>query len=110
MGIKSCDPFQFGVENLRAQPSRTQDDATVGYSFQRTQSDSDFPVLYGKQPGRWAFGDDSSLESVSHETLSIRLALAARPRLACVAWQSRSLTIVIIAGQGLFAPILSLLP
>lgn len=50
-------------EGSRPQPARSQDDATVGYLFQRPQSD--FPAPYGKRLGRWALGDESIMESVS---------------------------------------------
>lgn len=43
---------------------RSQDDAMVGYFFQRPQTDPDFEnyANAGKPPTRWALGDDSVLE------------------------------------------------
>lgn len=40
--------------------ARSQDDAMVGYFYQRPQTDPDFQS-YSKQ-ARWALGDDSVLE------------------------------------------------
>lgn len=42
--------------------TRSQDDATVGYSFQRSQSDNH---MSGYSSKRWAIGDDSVIEQVS---------------------------------------------
>lgn len=42
--------------------NRSQDDAMVGYFFQRPQTDPDFQH-YTKQPTRWAIGDDSAIEA-----------------------------------------------
>ncbi|KAK3909334.1 Pumilio-like protein 2, partial [Frankliniella fusca] len=61
--------LQFAGESLRPQAARSQDDATVGYIFQRTQSDSDFPTPYGKLQGRWPLGDESIMESPASESL-----------------------------------------
>lgn len=44
---------------------RSQDDAMVGYFFQRPQTDPDFQNYPGGKQTRWALGDDSVLE-VSH--------------------------------------------
>lgn len=42
--------------------TRSQDDATVGYFFQRPQTDAEMNSNY---PGkRWAIGDDSVIEQV----------------------------------------------
>lgn len=49
------------VSNVRHGATRSQDDAMVGYFFQRPQSDPDFQN-YNKQ-SRWALGDDSVLEA-----------------------------------------------
>ncbi|XP_067014598.1 pumilio homolog 2 isoform X2 [Anabrus simplex] len=48
----------------RHQLARSQDDAMVGYIFQRPQSDPDFPLPppFTKQPPRWALGDDSIID------------------------------------------------
>lgn len=43
-----------------AAATRSQDDATVAYFFQRPQTDPDFQNF--KHGGRWAVGDDSVLE------------------------------------------------
>lgn len=40
---------------------RSQDDATVGYFFQRPQNDSELNAYANK---RWAIGDDSIIEHV----------------------------------------------
>ncbi|XP_023720641.1 pumilio homolog 2 isoform X2 [Cryptotermes secundus] len=49
----------------RPQLARSQDDAMVGYVFQRPQSDPDFPILppFNKQQQRWALGDESIIDS-----------------------------------------------
>ncbi|KAG0430079.1 hypothetical protein HPB47_023021, partial [Ixodes persulcatus] len=49
------------VASVRHGATRSQDDAMVGYFFQRPQSDPDFQN-YNKQ-SRWALGDDSVLEA-----------------------------------------------
>lgn len=41
-------------------PQRTQDDAAVGYVFQRPP-DPEFPV-FGQKQARWALGDDSIID------------------------------------------------
>jgi hypothetical protein len=48
----------------RPQLARSQDDAMVGYVFQRPQSDPDFPVPppFSKQHQRWALGDESIID------------------------------------------------
>ncbi|KAK3087170.1 hypothetical protein FSP39_002529 [Pinctada imbricata] len=46
--------------------SRSQDDATVGYFFQRPQSDTEINIYPNKQ--RWAIGDDSILEQSRNVT------------------------------------------
>jgi len=48
--------------NANVSGSRSQDDATVGYFFQRPQSDTELNS-YGHK--RWAVGDDSVLEQVA---------------------------------------------
>jgi hypothetical protein len=54
--------MQNAVHNAKHNQNsiRSQDDAMVGYFFQRPQTDPDFQN-YGKQ-SRWALGDDSVLE------------------------------------------------
>lgn len=42
--------------------NRSQDDATVGYFFQRPQTDAEMNNYPGK---RWAIGDDSVIEQVT---------------------------------------------
>lgn len=42
--------------------SRSQDDATVGYYFQRPQSENDLQAYGGGK--RWAVGDESLVEQV----------------------------------------------
>lgn len=41
-------------------PQRTQDDAAVGYVFQRPP-DPEFPA-FGHKQARWALGDDSIID------------------------------------------------
>lgn len=41
-------------------PQRTQDDAAVGYEFQRP-ADPEFPA-FGPKQARWALGDDSIID------------------------------------------------
>lgn len=53
-------PEMSGVQSARHVATRSQDDAMVGYFFQRPQTDPDFQN-YSKQ-SRWALGDDSVLE------------------------------------------------
>ncbi|KAG8188945.1 hypothetical protein JTE90_014997 [Oedothorax gibbosus] len=57
---------EVGVSNGHPEggPRRSQDDAMVGYFFQRPQTDPDFHSSYPslKQHSRWALGDDSVLE------------------------------------------------
>ncbi|XP_015926794.1 pumilio homolog 2 isoform X2 [Parasteatoda tepidariorum] len=53
-------PEMSGVQSVRHIATRSQDDAMVGYFFQRPQTDPDFQN-YAKQ-SRWALGDDSVLE------------------------------------------------
>jgi hypothetical protein len=52
--------MQNAVHKHNQNSIRSQDDAMVGYFFQRPQTDPDFQN-YGKQ-SRWALGDDSVLE------------------------------------------------
>lgn len=47
--------------------SRSQDDATVGYFFQRPQTDTELNTYTNK---RWAIGDDSIIEHVSDNLAS----------------------------------------
>lgn len=42
-------------------PGRSQDDATVGYVFQRTPQDPEFPP-FGPKHQRWALGDDTAID------------------------------------------------
>jgi hypothetical protein len=58
--------MQNAVHNAKHNQNsiRSQDDAMVGYFFQRPQTDPDFQN-YGKQ-SRWALGDDSVLEVFIH--------------------------------------------
>jgi hypothetical protein len=44
--------------------ARSQDDAMVGYVFQRPQCDPDFPIPppFNKQQQRWALGDESIID------------------------------------------------
>lgn len=46
--------------------SRSQDDATVGYYFQRPQSENDLQSYGGGK--RWAIGDDTLVEQVNQDT------------------------------------------
>lgn len=48
------------VENMDRGPQRTQDDAAVGYVFQRPP-DPEFPP-FGPKQARWALGDDSIID------------------------------------------------
>ncbi|XP_064480664.1 pumilio homolog 2-like isoform X2 [Ornithodoros turicata] len=57
------------VSNVRHGATRSQDDAMVGYFFQRPQSDPDFQN-YNKQ-SRWALGDDSVLEARGTEAAEL---------------------------------------
>ena len=43
-------------------PRASQDDAMVGYFFQRPQTDPDFQNFAGGKQARWALGDDTMLE------------------------------------------------
>ncbi|XP_014669835.1 PREDICTED: pumilio homolog 2-like [Priapulus caudatus] len=52
---------QQDVHGVRHSSLRSQDDAMVGYFFQRPQSDSDLQTQYTK---KWAVGDDSVLEQL----------------------------------------------
>lgn len=52
--------------------SRSQDDATVGYFFQRPQTDTELNTYTNK---RWAIGDDSIIEHVSNNLASYTLLL-----------------------------------
>lgn len=49
---------------------RTQDDAAVGYVFQRHQHEADFPHFSHKQtpqpPPRWASGDETIIDVSNH--------------------------------------------
>lgn len=58
-------PEMSGVQSVRHIATRSQDDAMVGYFFQRPQTDPDFQNYTGKQ-SRWALGDDSVLEVSLH--------------------------------------------
>lgn len=51
--------------------SRSQDDATVSYYFQRPQSESDLQAYGGGK--RWAIGDDTLVEQVKTFEISIPL-------------------------------------
>ncbi|XP_046669067.1 pumilio homolog 2 isoform X4 [Homalodisca vitripennis] len=55
---------QVSAEAARPQVlSRSQDDAMVGYVFQRPHSDPDFPLPPGlKQQSRWPLVDDSAID------------------------------------------------
>lgn len=48
------------VDNMDRGPQRTQDDAAVGYVFQRPP-DPEFPP-FGPKQARWALGDDSIID------------------------------------------------
>ncbi|GFW06789.1 pumilio homolog 1 [Trichonephila clavipes] len=54
-------PEMSSIQSVRHIATRSQDDAMVGYFFQRPQTDPDFQNYSGKQ-SRWALGDDSVLE------------------------------------------------
>lgn len=45
----------------RGQPGRSQDDAAVGYEFQRHPHEPEFPQFAHKHP-RWATGDDAIID------------------------------------------------
>lgn len=45
----------------RGPPNRSQDDASVGYVFQRHPNEPEFPHFAHKQP-RWASGDDAIID------------------------------------------------
>jgi len=47
--------------------NRSQDDATVGYFFQRPQTDAEMNSYPGK---RWAIGDDSVIEQVTFHCIN----------------------------------------
>lgn len=55
----------------RGQPPRSQDDAAVGYGFQRHVHDPEFSQ-YAQKQHRWASGDDTIMD-VSAPTLSLTL-------------------------------------
>lgn len=46
--------------DMDREPQRTQDDAAVGYEFQRPP-DPEFPA-FGQKQARWALGDDSIID------------------------------------------------
>lgn len=48
------------IDNMDRGPQRTQDDAAVGYVFQRPP-DPEFPS-FGPKQARWALGDDSIID------------------------------------------------
>ncbi|XP_049775609.1 pumilio homolog 2 isoform X2 [Schistocerca cancellata] len=59
---------QQAPETGRPQLARSQDDAMVGYMFQRPHSDPDFPLPppFTKQHPRWALGDESIDPAAEH--------------------------------------------
>lgn len=70
-GDSGGDPAAQGVQGARGAapgPGRSQDDAAVGYVFQRTPQDPEFPQ-FPKHP-RWALGDDSAID-VSNQQLTL---------------------------------------
>lgn len=56
--------------------SRSQDDAMVGYVFQRPHSDQDFalPPAF-KQQSRWPLADDSIIDHVSLRITSLNIVI-----------------------------------
>lgn len=46
----------------RGPPIRSQDDAAVGYVFQRHPHEPEFPHYAHKQAPRWASGDDAIID------------------------------------------------
>ncbi|XP_075236489.1 uncharacterized protein LOC142333351 [Lycorma delicatula] len=61
-------PQQMMLGDMVARP-RSQDDAMVGYVFQRPHADPEFPLPPGlakQQPQRWALGDDTLIDH-NHE-------------------------------------------
>lgn len=60
-GMLTNGPNEMTTVNVRQGSTRSQDDAMVGYFFQRPQADPDFQH-YNKQTPRWALGNDAILE------------------------------------------------
>lgn len=56
----------------RGPPNRSQDDAAVGYVFQRHPHEPEFPHFPHKQQPRWASGDEAIIDvSTIHSTIHI---------------------------------------
>lgn len=51
---------EAGLQNSRVPQSRSQDDTTVHYVFQREPQEAELPSLPHKQ--RWAVGEDANVE------------------------------------------------
>lgn len=58
-----------GIRQNQGPGSRSQDDAMVGYFFQRPQSDTE--LMGGYTNKRWAVGDDSVIEQVISNSRNI---------------------------------------
>lgn len=69
LGGGDGDATALRVDNMDRGPQRTQDDAAVGYVFQRPP-DPEFPP-FGPKQARWALGDDSIIDVSSNSHLSI---------------------------------------
>lgn len=64
LGGGDGDATALRVDNMDRGPQRTQDDAAVGYVFQRPP-DPEFPP-FGPKQARWALGDDSIIDVSSN--------------------------------------------
>lgn len=60
---------------------RSQDDATVGYFFQRPQNDSELNAYANK---RWAIGDDSIIEHVRKHLATLQYTAGVKVNSLCV--------------------------
>jgi len=73
--------------------SRSQDDATVGYYFQRPQSENDLQTYGGGK--RWAIGDDMLVEQVNNVSTGLVCISGYRNSVATIGippyWQSEGL-------------------
>lgn len=60
IGVVSDASASSGMDNGAGQQPRTQDDAAVGYVFQRPPDPEFSP--YGPKQARWALGDDTIID------------------------------------------------
>ncbi|XP_022918908.1 maternal protein pumilio isoform X2 [Onthophagus taurus] len=69
--------------DMDREPQRTQDDAAVGYEFQRPP-DPEFPA-FGQKQARWALGDDSIIESYDKWKYPVNSKMATPPTMSYLA-------------------------